>query len=89
MHWGETKTWYSVPGYKASRFQDAMRKAAPGLFKQQPDLLSQRATMLSPERLKKEDIDVYAVDQRPGQFVVVYPQAYHSEFNHGVSTSII
>ncbi|CAO0801826.1 unnamed protein product [Mucor circinelloides] len=83
MHWGETKTWYSVPGYKASSFQDAMRKAAPGLFKQQPDLLSQRATMLSPERLKKEDIDVYAVDQRPGQFVVVYPQAYHSEFNHG------
>ncbi|KAL9537992.1 hypothetical protein PS6_011656 [Mucor atramentarius] len=83
MHWGETKTWYSVPGYKASGFQDAMRKAVPGLFKLQPDLLPQRATMLSPERLKKEYIDVYAVDQRPGQFVITYPQAYHSEFNHG------
>ncbi|KAL7324720.1 hypothetical protein PS15p_209870 [Mucor circinelloides] len=74
MHWGETKTWYSVSGYEASRFQDTMREAVSELFEQQPDLLSQRATMLSPERLK-EDIDVYAVDQRPGQFLVTYPQA--------------
>ncbi|KAL9536450.1 hypothetical protein PS6_011897 [Mucor atramentarius] len=43
--------------------------------------------MLSPERLKKENINVYAVDQRPGQFVVVYPLAYHSGFNHGFNMS--
>jgi len=88
MHWGETKTWYSVSGYDSAGFQDAMRKTVPELFKQQPDLISQRTTMLSPERLKKKDVPVYAVDQRPGKSVVTYPQAYHSRLNHGVSVKI-
>lgn len=89
MHWGETKTWYGVPGSDTAKFEEAMRKAVPELFEQQPDLLFQLVTMLSPERLKKENVNVYAVDQRPGQFVITYPKAYHSGFNHGVSTSII
>ncbi|KAL7311869.1 hypothetical protein PS15m_009582 [Mucor circinelloides] len=88
MHWGETKTWYSVSEDDSAAFQNAMKKTVPELFKQQPGLLFQRATMLSPERLKKENINVYAVDQRPGQFVVVYPLAYHSGFNHG-TTSVL
>ncbi|KAK4509010.1 phosphogluconate dehydrogenase (decarboxylating) gnd1 [Mucor velutinosus] len=83
MHWGETKTWYGVPGSDTAKFEDAMRKAVPELFEQQPDLLFQLVTMLSPERLKKENVNVYAVDQRPGQFVITYPKAYHSGFNHG------
>ncbi|KAL7327161.1 hypothetical protein PS15p_209393 [Mucor circinelloides] len=87
MHWGETKTWYSVSEDDSAAFQNAMKKTVPELFKQQPGLLFQRATMLSPERLKKENINVYAVDQRPGQFVVVYPLAYHSGFNHGFNMS--
>lgn len=62
-----------------------MRKAAPALTEQQSHLLFQREAMLSPERLTKENVNVYAVDQHPGQFVVTYPQAYHSGFNHGVS----
>lgn len=89
MHWSGTKTWYGVPGSNAAEFEDAMRKTVPELFQQQPDLLSQQVTMLSPERLKQKDVKVYAVDQRPGQFVVTYPKAFHSGFNHGVSIRII
>lgn len=84
MHWGETKTWYGVPGSDTSKFEETMRNAVPELFEQQPDLLFQLVTMLSPGRLLKENVKVYAVDQRPGQFVVTYPKAYHSGFNHGV-----
>ncbi|KAI8637375.1 hypothetical protein BD408DRAFT_58520 [Parasitella parasitica] len=83
MHWGETKTWYGVPGSDTAKFEAAMKKAVPELFDQQPDLLFQLITMLSPERLVKENVNVYAVDQRPGQFVITYPKAYHSGFNHG------
>ncbi|KAF7727360.1 hypothetical protein EC973_007603 [Apophysomyces ossiformis] len=83
MHWGETKTWYGVPGDDTSKFEDTMKKAVPELFEQQPDLLFQLVTMLSPGRLLKENVRVYAVDQRPGQFVVTFPKAYHSGFNHG------
>ncbi len=85
MHWGETKTWYGVPGSDTAKFEETMKKAMPELFKQQPDLLFQLVTMFSPERLLKENVKVYAVDQRPGQFVVIFIHTYHSGFNHGVS----
>ncbi|KAK5828037.1 PLU-1-like protein-domain-containing protein [Linnemannia elongata] len=83
MHWGETKTWYGVPASDALKFEDTMRRAVPELFEQQPDLLFQLVTMLSPERLVANGVKVLALDQRPGQFVVTFPQAYHAGFNHG------
>ncbi|KAI8982573.1 hypothetical protein BDB01DRAFT_851066 [Pilobolus umbonatus] len=83
MHWGETKTWYGIPGSDTAKFEDTMKQAVPELFEQQPDLLFQLVTMLSPGRLLKEGVKVYVVDQRPGQFVITYPKAYHSGFNHG------
>ncbi|KAF9179557.1 hypothetical protein BGZ50_006854 [Haplosporangium sp. Z 11] len=83
MHWGETKTWYGVPASDALKFEDTMRQTVPELFQQQPDLLFQLVTMLSPERLVANGVKVVALDQRPGQFVVTFPQAYHAGFNHG------
>ncbi|KAI8069892.1 JmjC domain, hydroxylase-domain-containing protein, partial [Gongronella butleri] len=83
MHWGETKTWYGIPGDDTDKFEQTMRDAVPELFEQQPNLLFQLVTMLSPGTLLKNDVRCYAVDQRPGEFVVTFPKAYHSGFNHG------
>ncbi|KFH67183.1 hypothetical protein MVEG_07706 [Podila verticillata NRRL 6337] len=83
MHWGDTKTWYGIPASDALKFEDTMKQAVPELFEQQPDLLFQLVTMLSPERLVANGVKVLALDQRPGQFVVTFPQAYHAGFNHG------
>lgn len=82
-HFGATKTWYGIPGDDADKFENAMRKAVPELFEQQPDLLFQLVTMLSPKRLLEEGVRCYSIDQRPGEFVITFPQAYHSGFNHG------
>ncbi len=41
--------------------------------------------MMSPEKLKKEGVRVYACDQRANEFVVTFPKAYHSGFNHGIN----
>ncbi|KAK9316935.1 PLU-1-like protein-domain-containing protein [Lipomyces starkeyi] len=83
QHFGATKTWYGIPGADADKFEEAMRKAVPELFEQQPDLLFQLVTMLSPKRLIEEGVRCYAIDQRPGEFVITFPQAYHAGFNHG------
>ncbi|KAI1314367.1 hypothetical protein EDD11_002232 [Mortierella claussenii] len=83
MHWGDTKTWYGIPASDAVKFEETMRESVPELFEQQPDLLFQLVTMLSPGRLVKNGVKVVAVDQRPGQFVVTFPQAYHAGFNQG------
>jgi len=82
-HVGDTKTWYTVPGSSAEKFEEAMRKEAPELFDQQPSLLYQLVTLLNPGRLQELGVDVSACDQRPNEFVITWPKAYHCGFNHG------
>lgn len=83
QHMGATKTWYGVPGADAEAFEAAMQRIAPELFEACPDLLLQLITMMSPEIARREGVRVYAVNQRANEFVVTYPAAYHSGFNHG------
>lgn len=83
QHFGATKTWYGIPGRDAEAFEEAMRQAVPELFETQPDLLFQLVTLLPPDQLRKAGVNVYALDQRAGQFVITFPQAYHAGFNHG------
>lgn len=84
MHWGETKTWYGIPGEYAPKFEIAMKSEAPDLFEAQPDLLFQLVTLMSPKRLGEAGVKVYACNQRAGEFVITFPKAYHAGFNHGV-----
>ncbi|KAL9112323.1 MAG: hypothetical protein Q9227_003441 [Pyrenula ochraceoflavens] len=83
QHFGATKTWYGIPGSDAYAFEDAMKRAVPELFETQPDLLFQLVTLLPPDQLRKAGVNVYALDQRAGQIVITFPQAYHAGFNHG------
>nr|XP_051179738.1 lysine-specific demethylase JMJ18-like [Lolium perenne] len=83
MHFGEQKVWYGVPGDNAVKLEEAMRRNLPRLFEEQPDLLHELVTQLSPSVLKSEGIPVYRVVQNQGEFVLTLPRAYHSGFNCG------
>ncbi|KAH7654403.1 histone demethylase JARID1 protein [Dioscorea alata] len=83
MHFGEAKVWYGVPGSDALKLEDAMRKNLPELFEEQPGLLHELVTQLSPSVLKSEGVPVYRVIQKSGEFVLTFPRAYHSGFNCG------
>lgn len=83
QHFGETKTWYGIPGEDSYKFEQAMRDEVPELFETQPDLLFQLVTLAKPEKLRKAGVRVYAIDQHAGQFVLTFPRAYHAGFNHG------
>ncbi|BEJ14724.1 hypothetical protein CspHIS471_0404910 [Cutaneotrichosporon sp. HIS471] len=85
MFWGETKTWYGIPGGSADKFEEAIKREAPELFERQPALLYQLVTMMNPGRLRDQGVDVYACDQRPNEFVITFPKAYHCGFNHGLN----
>jgi histone demethylase JARID1 len=85
LHWGEAKTWYAIPGADALKFEEAMRRVIPELFEQQPDLLFHLVTLLSPSQLTEQGVRVYTLDQHAGEFVITFPQSYHSGFNQGVS----
>ncbi|KAG6455035.1 hypothetical protein O3G_MSEX009006 [Manduca sexta] len=83
LHWGEAKTWYGVPGSGAELLENAMKAAAPELFKSQPDLLHQLVTIMNPNILMTADVPIYRTDQHAGEFVVTFPRAYHAGFNQG------
>ncbi|PPR02653.1 hypothetical protein CVT24_002136 [Panaeolus cyanescens] len=85
MHWGETKTWYGIPGLDAEKFEAAIKKEAPDLFESQPDLLFQLVTLMNPQRLTEAGVRVFACNQRAGEFVITFPKAYHAGFNHGLN----
>ena len=73
MHWGETKTWYGVPGDNTEKFEAAIRHEAPDLFELQPDLLFQLVTLMTPHNLIDAGVRVYACNQRTGEFVITFP----------------
>lgn len=83
LHWGEPKTWYGVPGTAAERLETCMKRAAPELFENQPDLLHQLVTIMNPNILMADGVPVYRCDQRAGEFVITFPRAYHAGFNQG------
>ena len=93
-HQGDGKTWYGVPGYYAPEFERAMAAAVQQRDAQHAatlhtaaaaklDMLSAITTVVSPAQLISENIPVYRLLQEPGEFVVTFPQAYHSGFSHG------
>lgn len=55
---GEPKTWYGVPGAKAELLEECMRKNAPELFEQSPDLLHQLTTIMNPNILMAYGVPV-------------------------------
>ncbi|KAF9037813.1 hypothetical protein BDZ89DRAFT_1061401 [Hymenopellis radicata] len=85
VHWGETKSWYGIPGEDAAKFEAAMKSEAPDLFEAQPDLLFQLVTLMNPDRVKKAGVRVYSCNQRAGEFVITFPKSYHAGFNHGLN----
>ena len=82
-HAGAPKTWYGIPSTKARDFERALLEHAPEAFKENPDLIHQLVALLSPSQCKLADVPVYRLVQRPGEFVVTFPDAYHTGFSHG------
>jgi histone demethylase JARID1 len=64
-----------------------MLEAAPDLFEKRPDLLHDLVTLASPSYLADHGVDVFRVDQHPGEFIVTFPRAYHAGFNNGFNVA--
>ena len=82
-HFGAPKMWYGVPGEDAHKLEACFAKYMPDEFGKRPLLLHDLVTMLSPARLAQDGIRVSRTVQEQRQFVVTFPQAYHSGFSLG------
>ncbi|KAL3360583.1 hypothetical protein AABB24_013819 [Solanum stoloniferum] len=89
-HCGAAKTWYGIPGHAALDFEKVVREhvynndilttdGEDGAF----DVLLQKTTFFPPNILSEHDVPVYKAVQKPGEFIVTFPRAYHAGFSHG------
>ena len=65
---------YGVPGDDAARFETVFKEHMPAEFAACPGMLHGLVTMLSPLRLARAGVQVCRAEQRPGMFVVTFPQ---------------
>ncbi|KAI7747537.1 hypothetical protein M8C21_016739, partial [Ambrosia artemisiifolia] len=89
-HCGAEKTWYGVPGHAALDFEKVVREKVynhdilssdgeDGAF----DVLLGKTTLFPPNILSQHGVPVYKAVQKPGEYVVTFPRAYHAGFSHG------
>lgn len=89
-HCGASKTWYCIPGDAALRFENVVREnmyrdhilspnGEDGAF----DILSEKTTLFPPNILLEHGVPVYKAVQKPGEFIITFPRAYHAGFSHG------
>ncbi|KAK9160107.1 hypothetical protein Syun_006448 [Stephania yunnanensis] len=58
---------------------NAVSRGEDGAF----DILLGKTTMFPPNILLAHDVPVYKAVQKPGEFIVAFPRAYHAGFSHG------
>jgi len=85
MHRGSCKTWYGVPASHAYEMEQLVHQklCAKHLDQSRVDHLASKNIVVHPGLLRQHGIPVYRVNQQPGEFVVTFPQAFHSGFSHG------
>ncbi|KAJ7943867.1 Lysine-specific demethylase [Quillaja saponaria] len=89
-HCGASKTWYGVPGHEALEFERVVREHVytrdilssdgdDGAF----DVLLGKTTLFPPNILLEHGVPVFKAVQKPGEFIITFPRAYHAGFSHG------
>ncbi|CAO4373878.1 unnamed protein product [Caenorhabditis nigoni] len=84
-HFGERKIWYGVGGDDAEKFEEALKRLAPGLTGRQRDLFHHMTTAANPSLLRSLGVPIYSVHQNAGEFVITFPRAYHAGYNEGLN----
>jgi hypothetical protein len=85
---GGGKVWYGAPsGPGALAFEAAMQTAVPELYRLQPNLQYELVTMVSPVELQARGATVFRAVQRPGEYILTFPQAFHGGFSLGYNVA--
>lgn len=88
LHAGAAKTWYGLSATQAHAYEAAFcRHAFPTHVGKDPGMAFKKSSMVSPAFLAAHGVLPCRAVQRPGQFVVTLPQAYHAGFSHGFTVA--
>lgn len=83
LHFGEPKSWYTIPPEQGKRLERLAKGFFPGSAQSCEAFLRHKMTLISPSILKKYGIPFDRVTQEAGDFMITFPYGYHAGFNHG------
>ncbi|KAM4738555.1 lysine-specific demethylase 4B isoform 2-T2 [Anableps anableps] len=83
LHFGQPKSWYTVPPEHGKRLERLAQGFFPGSSQGCDAFLRHKMTLISPSILKKYGIPFDRITQNEGEFMVTFPYGYHAGFNHG------
>ncbi|XP_028667320.1 lysine-specific demethylase 4A [Erpetoichthys calabaricus] len=83
LHFGEPKSWYTVPPEHGKRLERLAKGFFPGSSQNCEAFLRHKMTLISPSILKKYGIPFDKITQEAGEFMITFPYGYHAGFNHG------
>uniref|UniRef100_A0A3P9MKP0 Lysine-specific demethylase 4B n=1 Tax=Oryzias latipes TaxID=8090 RepID=A0A3P9MKP0_ORYLA len=83
LHFGQPKSWYTVPPEHGKRLERLAQGFFPGSSQGCDAFLRHKMTLISPSILKKYSIPFDRITQNEGEFMITFPYGYHAGFNHG------
>eukprot|EP00344_Euplotes_crassus_P012057 CAMPEP_0196998582 /NCGR_PEP_ID=MMETSP1380-20130617/3931_1 /TAXON_ID=5936 /ORGANISM="Euplotes crassus, Strain CT5" /LENGTH=633 /DNA_ID=CAMNT_0042415199 /DNA_START=28 /DNA_END=1929 /DNA_ORIENTATION=- len=87
MHTGEGKMWYAIPSQDRAKFERIAKEKLAILFDEDPNILLNITAMVSPAYLASNGVTVYKTEQRPGQFILTFPESYHAGWSTGFNVA--
>lgn len=87
LHHGAPKYWYAVPPRAAADFEALAADKFPLDAARCGQWLRHKAYVLSPQVLEAHRVPYCRAVQRPGEFMVTMPRAYHWGFNGGYNVA--
>eukprot|EP00347_Sterkiella_histriomuscorum_P019758 403340400 len=83
IHYGKPKQWYGVNVSDNERFEQFVRMRFPEYFKDCPEYIRHKTTLINPQVLSDYGVHVTKLVHREGEYMVTRASGYHSGFNHG------
>lgn len=87
LHTGGSKIWYGVPDEQSTNFRTALTSLVPTHCQNKTIWLPCDTAMVPPHILTEKGVSLCRTEQRPGEFVIIFPRAYTSSVATGYVVS--
>uniref|UniRef100_T1GI84 JmjC domain-containing protein n=1 Tax=Megaselia scalaris TaxID=36166 RepID=T1GI84_MEGSC len=87
LHTGASKIWYGIPDDQSVNFRQALTQLIPTHCQNKTLWLPCDTVMVPPYMLTERGVSLCRIEQKPGEFVVIFPRAYTSSIATGYVVS--
>lgn len=84
MHKGGSKVWYCIPPHDRAKADKVIRNK---LAQNDPNVIHELLAVACPTYLAQNGIKVYKTEQKPGEFILTFPESYHCGFSTGLNVA--